>query len=183
MPSDKLPGVTKGEPHKQTITIATAQVEDIPQLQATAEESWWSTYGEYVAASFIEDFLARAYSTESLLAQVADPRSCFLVAKSSDALIGFGQVGPAMPRRDNAPVAPADLYRLYLLPAWQGQRIGSTLLAELEAWLRQRAYPYYGAYVHERNEPAKSFYARRGFVHKPECDVQDEWYLVKRLDR
>jgi GNAT superfamily N-acetyltransferase len=87
-----------------------------------------------------------------------------------------------MPRRDNAPVAPADLYRLYLLPTWQRQGIGSRLLVELEAWLRSQGYLLYGAYVHERNEPAKEFYACQGFVHKPECDIQDEWYLVKQLE-
>ena len=56
------------------------------------------------------------------------------------------------------------------------------MLGELEAWLRRQGYPFYGAYVHERNEPAKHFYARQGFVHNPECDLQDEWYLVKMLE-
>jgi GNAT superfamily N-acetyltransferase len=158
-------------------------VEEIPALQAVAAECWWATYGDYVSADFIENLLARAYNRERLLAQIADSQSFFLVAKRDDALIGFGQVGPTMPRRDKAPVAPADLHRLYLLPAWQGQGIGSRLLNELERWLRRKGYPYYGAYVHELNEPAKHFYTRRGFTHKPECDIQDEWYLVKQLDR
>jgi ribosomal protein S18 acetylase RimI-like enzyme len=173
--------------HTAPITITTALPEDIPALQATAAASWWATYGEYLPASFIEDFLARAYSSARLLAQLADPQSCFLVVKSNgalnEALIGFGQAGPPLPRHDHAPVAAADLHRLYLLPAWQRRGIGSRLLAELEAWLRGRAYPHYGAYVHERNEPARHFYARQGFIHKPECDIQGEWYLVKRLER
>ena len=91
----------------ETLSIAVAQPEDIPALQSTAAASWWATYGEYLAADFIENFLKRAYSKERLLAQVADPRSHFLVVKSDDAMIGFGQVGPPLPRRDVAPVAPA----------------------------------------------------------------------------
>jgi GNAT superfamily N-acetyltransferase len=170
-------------PHPEEIAITAAQLDDIPALQATAAASWWATYSTLLSASFIENFLARAYSNTRLLAQIADPKSYFLVVKSDDALIGFGQVGPTLPRRDDAPVAPADLYRLYLLPAWQRQGIGARLLGELETWLRQQAYPFYGAYVHEHNEPAKSFYARQGFTHKPECDVENEWYLVKPLDR
>jgi ribosomal protein S18 acetylase RimI-like enzyme len=165
----------------ESVTIAAAQAVDVAALQATAAACWWATYRELFSPSFIESFLARAYSTARLLAYIADPLSCFLVVKSGDALVGFGQVGPTLPRRDDAPVAAADLHRLYLLPAWQRRGIGSQLLAELEVWLRQQAHPSYGAYVHERNEPAKHFYARQGFVHKTECDVQDEWYLVKPL--
>jgi GNAT superfamily N-acetyltransferase len=73
------------------------------------------------------------------------------------------------------------LYRLYLLPAWQGQGIGTRLLVALEEWLREQGYAEYGAYVHERNEAAQRFYARQGFTHKPVCDIQDELYLVKQL--
>lgn len=183
MPTDK----PTAWPNVEAFRIVVAQPEDIPALRTTATASWWATYGDYLSASYIEDFLARAYSKTRLLAQMADVNSRFLVAKccggkSDDHLIGFGQVGPAFFRDDNAPVAPADLHRLYLLPAWQGRGIGARLLAKLEAWLRQKSYPLYGAYVHERNEPAQRFYARQGFIRKPECDVRDEWYLVKPLD-
>ena len=164
------------------ITISVAQMEDMAALQATAAACWWATYDTLFPAAFIEKFLARAYSNTRLQIELADTQSRFLVAKHDDALIGFGQVGPPWPRPDPAPVAPADLYRLYLLPAWQRQGIGTRLLCELEAWLCQQGYPCYGAYVHERNEPAKHFYMRQGFTHKPACDVQNEWYLVKRLD-
>lgn len=171
---------------RDAITIRPATPDDVAALQDTASACWWATYQEILPTSFIESFLTRAYSRVRLLAQLIDPSSYFLVVTArqeaeqmAEALIGFGQVGPPLPRRDFAPVAPADLHRLYLLPAWQRRGVGSRLLGELEIWLRQQGYPFYGAYVHERNEPAKDFYARQGFVHKAECDVQEEWYLVK----
>ena len=169
-------------PRTEAVTITVAQPEDIPALQATAAACWWATYGEVLSAAFIEGFLARAYSTTRLTTHLMDPACHFLVVKDGDALIGFGQAGPTLPRRDQAPVAPADLHRLYLLPQWQRRGIGTRLLGELEGWLHEQKHPYYGAYVHERNAPAQNFYWRQGFVHKLECDVQDEWYLVKRLD-
>lgn len=174
-------------------SIRRANPNDIAALQATAHACWWATYQEILPTSFIESFLSRAYSRAQLWAQLTDPHTLFLVvtarqgtqqglAQTADeVVIGFGQVGPPLPRPDSAPVAPADLHRLYLLPRWQRKGIGSRLVGELEAWLRQQGYPHYGAYVHERNEPAKHFYARQGFVHKAECDVQGEWYLVKTL--
>ena len=163
------------------MTIVVAQAEDVPALQAAAAASWWATYKDLLSADFIEKFLAHSYNERVLLKEIAGAQSRFLVAKQGDALIGFGQVGPALPRRDPAPVAPADLHRLYLLPQWQRQGIGAQLLGEMEGWLREQGYPVYGAYVLASNEPAKHFYLRQGFTHKPECDVQDEWYLVKRL--
>lgn len=183
MSADPLPHKVDRETFRgESTTIAVAQAQDIPALQATAAASWWATYGDYLSAEFIEDFLARAYNKGSLLAQIAKPNSCFLVVKRGEEVIGFGQAGAALPRRDAAPVAPADLHRLYLLSAWQGKGIGSRLLAQLETWLREQGYTTYGAYVHVRNHPAQRFYARQGFVRKPECDVPDEWYLVKQLD-
>ncbi len=166
----------------EALRIVVAQPEDIPALQSTAATAWWATYREYLDACFIEDFLASAYSTRTLSLHLVDPSTLFLAAKVEGTLIGFGQVGPTLARDDDAPVAPADLYRLYLLPQWQGRGIGARLLGVLEGWLREREYLTYGAYVHEYNETAKSFYARQGFTHHPECDVQNEWYLVKRLD-
>ena len=163
------------------VTITLAHAEDVAALQATAAACWWATYSALLSAEFIEKFLARAYHERALLKEIADKRSHFLVAKHDDALIGFGQVGPPLPRRDPAPVAAADLHRLYLLPEWQHQGIGAQLLHELEGWLRARGHAEYGAYVLARNEPAKHFYLRQRFTHKPECDVQDEWYLVKQL--
>lgn len=166
---------------RKIVTITVAQAEDIAALQVTAAACWWATYGVLLSADFIETFLARAYNAQVLLQEIANANSYFLIAQHGDALIGFGQVGPALPRRDRAPVAPADLHRLYLLPQWQRQGIGARLLAELEAWLRAQGHPYYGAYVLAANEPAKHFYQRQGFAHKPACDIQDEWYLVKQL--
>ena len=177
MSADPAPSAARSA----TVTVEVAQAADVPALQAVARASWWATYGDYLSPGFIEDFLARAYSPARLSVQLQDPQSCFLIAKNNDTLIGFGQVGPSLPRRDPAPVAPADLHRLYLLPAWQRQGIGAKLLGELEAWLRQRNYVCYGAYVHQRNEPAQRFYLRQGFIRKPACDVQDEWYLVKQF--
>ncbi len=169
-------------PHSDPVLIEVAQLQDIPALQATAAASWWATYGALMSASFIENFLSRAYRADTLALQLTDGRSRFLVVKAENAVVGFGQVGPTLPRRGNAPVAPADLYRLYLLPEWQRRGIGAMLLAHLESWLCDQGYAYYGAYVHERNEPAKEFYKRQDFVRLPECDVTDEWYLVKTLD-
>lgn len=179
------------------ITIRRANPNDIAALQSTASACWWATYQEILPASFIESFLTRAYRHDRLLAQVSDPNTLFLVVTAhheldrgsgpasnevvGEVIVGFGQVGPPLPRLDDAPVAPADLHRLYLLSAWQRHGIGSRLLGELEAWVHEQGHLTYGAYVHSRNEPAKHFYARQGFVHKAECDVQDEWYLVKSL--
>lgn len=161
--------------------IRVARQADLPAIQTTAAASWRATYGTYMQPTFIENFLARAYSLDVLGLHVSDPKSRFLVVEAGSEVVGFGQVGPALPRRDDAPVAPADLFRLYLLPDWQRRGIGRVLLGKLEGWLRAQGYSRYGAYVHVRNEPAKSFYQSRGFIHVPDCDVHDEWYLIKEL--
>ena len=171
---------------QQSYQIEVAQGEDIVALQVAAEASWRATYASIFTPDFITRFLARAYSVESLRRTIQSPNSCFLVVKCETAqckatVLGFGQVGSGQPRRDGKPVAPAELYRLYVVPSQQRQGLGSRLLAELEAWLLAQGYDHYACYVHARNELGKAFYQRQGFVHTPASDFEDEWYMVKGL--
>jgi GNAT superfamily N-acetyltransferase len=165
--------------------IALAQAGDIPSLQEAAGASWRATYNGIFTPEFIERFLAQAYSPESLERALQNSRTQFLVAKAEDQsaeVIGYCQVGPPS-HVERAPAGCGELYRLYIRPEWQRQGIGSRLLAEVEAWLAERGYERYGAYVHAANEQGKAFYARRGFARHPQGDLDDEWYLVKEIER
>lgn len=159
-----------------------ARLDDVAALQATAATCWYATYGEIYTPVFIANFLARAYTPAGLRHAIQDAASCFLVVAREDELVGFGQVGPAFHAGDGPQLAPNDLYRLYLLPEYQRQGLGSCLLGGLEAWLREQGADCYGCYVHARNEIGKTFYARKGFIRQPIRDSADEWYLLKKTE-
>ena len=74
----------------------------------------------------------------------------------------------------------AELFRIYLRPAYIGTGVGSALLAR-EHSLRTRSVPSYYCFVHKDNELGKCFYLRQGFRHLPGSDRDDEWYMEKTI--
>ena len=155
------------------VVIATATEDDIAGIQLAAAESWRAAYAGIFSPDFIEAFVGRAYSSESLRRVIHSTQSIFVVARTEGEVIGFSHAG--FGRRG------AELYRIYLRPAWWGSGVGDLLLAQTETWLRDEGYPGYGCYVHRRNSVGQRFYAKHNFIRVPAHDEDDNEYLWKTL--
>lgn len=162
--------------HMTELVLVQAQKADIPAIQDVAAESWRATYGHIFQPDFIDQFLARAYSAEALRHSITSERTLFLVAKEDEQVVGFSEVGESQPNAEFV------LFRIYLLPACWGRGIGGRLLERAEKWLRERGATGYCCHVHSQNEVGKAFYQKAGFVHLPERDREDEWYMWKPLE-
>ena len=81
------------------VVVRDATERDIPAIQQVARASWSATYGEIYAAEFIDDFLGRAYSTESLKRSIdaADAAATghFLVAERDGELVAMSSAQDA----------------------------------------------------------------------------------------
>jgi diamine N-acetyltransferase len=164
----------------EDVRIEVARVEDIPSLQVAAANCWWATYADIFTNEFIQRFLTRAYSVESMERALTNRRTHFIVAKREDEVVAFSQTGPPTHPHEALPGC-GELYRLYVTPTWQRRGLGRRLLADVEGWLSAQGFARYGCYVHARNDRAKLFYAQFNFTRLPERDLDDEWYLVKEL--
>lgn len=159
-------------------TFETAAEADIAGIQFTAEESWRATYRGIFPDAFIDQFLANAYSKESLTRAIKNPRTPFLVAKEDGvAVVAFCQYGPSLSGED------MELYRLYVDPDYWRLGLGGRLLEMLESDLRAKGVSRYFCYVHALNEVGKAFYLKRGFVHEATRDksADQEWCMEKTL--
>jgi GNAT superfamily N-acetyltransferase len=146
---------------------------DIAGIQAVARASWHEAYRDIFSAESIDAFLASAYSRISLRAALASKKATFLVAQNEGRVLGYSQFGD----RGGGP----ELFRLYVEPRWWGRGIGRRLLSHAEMQFGALGVRRYFLTLHRQNERAKSFYARRGFVHHAPRDHDDEWYMVKVL--
>lgn len=155
------------------VEIGVAGEEDIPGIQLAAAESWRAAYAGIFSPDFIEAFIGRAYSSESLRRVIHSTRSVFVVARRDGEVIGFSHAGFG-PRN-------AELYRIYLRPAWWGSGVGDLLLRRTEGWLREEGYQGYGCYVHSRNMTGRRFYEKHNFRCLPEYNREDELYMWKDL--
>ena len=152
------------------------QTSDVEAVLAIAREAWQFTYATIFDPAFIDQFVRTHYAPERLRALVPLVEAhqlFFAVALDAEQRIGFCHIGPT--------ARGAELFRIYLRPAYIGRGIGSTLLERGEEFLRTRGFPTYYCFVHKANELGKRFYLRHGFRHRPESDQNDEWYMEKRL--
>ena len=150
-------------------TVRDARPGDVERIAEIARASWTETYRDIFEPAYIEEFLARYYAPDALVAAVERAAgrddAHFLVAERDGEVIAYANygVGPRGP----------ELWRIYADPAHYGTGAGSALLDELERRLDVDAYVLD---VHSRNERGRAFYDRRGFViagggATPECDL------------
>ena len=99
---------------------------------------------------------------------IANPTSTVLLARDADTLIGAVMVGFDGHR--------GWIYYLGVIPARQRQRLGVTLMAAAEDWLRACGAPKLQLMVRNDNQPALDFYAALGL------ELQPVVTLGKRLD-
>jgi ribosomal protein S18 acetylase RimI-like enzyme len=158
------------------IVYRSLQTSDVDAVFAVAREAWQFTYATIFDPAFVDQFVRTNYAPERLCALVplVEAHQMFFdVALDADQIIGFCNIG--MTARG------AELFRIYLRPAYIGRRIGSTLLERGEGFLQTRGFPTYYCFVHKDNELGKRFYLRHGFRHRPESDQNEEWYMEKQL--
>ena len=158
------------------VIIRPIRESDVKSVHAVALETWQYTYRNIFNQQFIENFVNQNYApdaTISLFPRLNSGTMCFYVAEYESKVIGFCNIGINQQM--------AELYRIYLLPAYIGQGIGQKLLGLGETFLSEHNIPSYFCFVHKDNEIGKRFYLRYGFQHIHEKDHDEEWYMEKRI--
>jgi GNAT superfamily N-acetyltransferase len=153
------------------ITIERAVPEDADEIRDVAYQSWCAAYRDIFTLDFINEFFAQNWAQERLIGAIQT--HIFLVARDEERIVALAHAGT----RD----ARTTLYRLYALPEYWRSGVGTRLLDALEADLREVGVDTYHCFVLRENEIGKRFYFKRGFVHTPEHDHDDEWYMLKKL--
>jgi ribosomal protein S18 acetylase RimI-like enzyme len=159
-----------------SISYRALRTEDAEAVFDAAWEAWRFTYATIFDPVFVDQFVRTNYAPDRLRAlvpAVAAQQMFFDVALDGDRIIGFCHIG-VTPRG-------AELFRIYLRPAYIGMGVGSRLLERGEHLLRTQRVSSYHCFVHKDNDLGKRFYLRQGFQHVPGSDRDDEWYMEKVL--
>ncbi len=134
------------------VTIRDAGPADIEAVRALLARTWHATYDAILGPEVVTETIARWHNPEALSRDIGGP--AFLVAETDGALAGTALAS-------EAPAGTVNLHRLYVDPAFQGQRIGARLLAAVTRRFPQAAE--IRLEVEPRNAPAIAFYAAQGF--------------------
>ena len=153
------------------VSIERANVKNVPAIKQVLSETWRATYSSFLSQATIHAVTSVWHSSDQLAAEILNPRIFFGVAKTDDgAIIGLTTVGQIT---DDTVV----LARLYVLPQYQRQGIGSRLLqAGITAFPTARTIRLE---VEENNQSACTFYHNHGYRETESKEERVEGDVIK----
>lgn len=142
------------------IHIRTAKIEDAPHIAKVHVDSWRTTYAGIVPDAFLYENLTYESRTKSWEKQLQADETTILVAENKQGeLIGFASGGRE--RSGKYKHVDGELYAIYLLQTYQGQKIGFALVEAMAQSLLKQEFSAMLVWVLEQNS-AKYFYEKLG---------------------
>ena len=135
---------------------------DLPQVAHVARITWDATYQQTIAPENRREFLELSYQPENLVDAVDAPGHWFYVAEFNQEVIGFGH----FLQRYHPTQRRTELVRLYVLPEYQHEGIGTAILKTGFAALAQAHMQQCFVSVQASNASARKFYEGHGFVFR-----------------
>jgi GNAT superfamily N-acetyltransferase len=146
-----------------TFAVRTAVYEDAKDIAHVHVESWKAAYKGVVHQSYLDNGLdkeTRRKRWEDSFEKVGDHYEIY-IALDDGRTIGFADVGVS---RDEDKKDYAELYAIYLDPAYYGQGAGRLLFNECRQKTKKMNYKKLFVWVLEGNKIARDFYERMGAV-------------------
>ena len=143
-------------------TVRPAVAADVEEITRIQTATWAAAYADLVPAAAIEH-LSGPEAGEAWAAAVE--AGAVLVATEGGWTVGFVAAGPADVPSDSplGPEAWGEVGALLVEPRWGRRGHGGRLLAAAAAALRGRGARYGLAWVPEKDDASRRFYARAGW--------------------
>lgn len=174
---------------EMNITIRPAVPADADNLAELAASTFRDTFAADNDPADMARHVAEAYGALQQGRELADPNVTTLLVAAADELIGYAQL-----RRGPAPACvademPVELWRFYVTREWHGQGVAQELMRAVRRAADDAGASTLWLGVWERNERAKAFYRRCGFVDVGShvfmigSDAQTDRILVRLIAR
>jgi GNAT superfamily N-acetyltransferase len=144
------------------IQVRRAGAADIEDLLTVSTNLWREDAGTHDPTVMNTSWPAQ-HGRESFEALAADPDRVGLLAYVGGALAG-GLMGSLPPLTPFTLVREARLNSLWVDPDQRSGGVGSLLVEEFRAWVREKGAPYAVVTAFAANERAQAFYQREGFA-------------------
>jgi GNAT superfamily N-acetyltransferase len=160
---------------------------DATALTELAARTFRETFAADNRPEDIAVHAAHAYGTAQQESELVDPAIVTLLVEVDGQLAGYAQLRSAVPPPCVTGEAPVELWRFYIAQPWHGQGVAQALMRRVERDAYRRGGRTLWLGVWERNERAKAFYHKNGFmdvgshVFMVGTDAQTDRILVRPL--
>jgi GNAT superfamily N-acetyltransferase len=177
------------------VVIRSASTADAAQIAVVMRDSWFAAYDGIIAPAIIDRATApdggarvrqsfRMRPWQRMIAAVARQPGRAQADPAVPDIIGYASFGPERDVLDTPWPYPltsagsggkvAELYALYVHPAWWSTGTGRALMDQVLAKVRAAGYGYITLWVLEANARARRFYQRAGFIPDGARHVLDD---------
>ncbi len=147
----------------QNVFIKKADIETLDLLQAIAKETFYETFSAENSAENMQSYLEEKFSIQQLNLELNNPYSSFYIAYFHDLTIGYLKINEADAQTEKQVGASLEIERIYVLKAFQGQKIGQLLYEKALEIAKEKQVEYVWLGVWEENKRAIQFYQKHGF--------------------
>jgi ribosomal protein S18 acetylase RimI-like enzyme len=172
------------------LIIRAAQPDEAPGMARVHVETWRTAYAGILPAAFLADLSVQtaAENWRKAFAELKTPDEAVFVAESeAGEIVGIAMCGPL---RDQDSFYQAEIYTLYVLPAYQNQGVGRRLFAVcIQHLVQQLCAETLLVWVMAEN-PYRKFYeslggkpARQKIVEVGGKTITDVGYGWEEIDR
>jgi diamine N-acetyltransferase len=146
------------------VVIRAATADDAERLAEIGARTFHESFVDDTPPDDMSAYLAQAFGVAQQAAELAEPGALYLLAEVGGEAVGYALLASYPPPDCVRGPSPLVLSRLYSRKAWIGRGVGPRLLAAVIAAALERGARTLWLTVWERNERAKAFYRKQGFV-------------------
>ena len=156
-----------------SIVIRTGVAADATALAELAARTFRETFAADNRPEDMALHAERAYGTSQQERELVDPNIATLLVEVDAQLAGFAQLRSGVPPSCVTGEEPVELWRFYIAQPWHGGGVAQALMRKVETHAYQRGGRTLWLGVWARNERAKAFYHKNGFM-----DVGSHVFMV-----
>lgn len=170
-----------------SIVIRAGVATDASGLAELAARTFRETFAADNRPEDIALHTAHAYGTSRQERELVDPDIATLLVEVDGQLAGYAQLRSGLPPACVTGEEPVELWRFYIAQPWQGRGVARALMRRVESEAYRSGGRTLWLGVWERNERAKVFYHKSGFmdvgshVFMVGTDAQTDRILVRPL--
>lgn len=147
----------------EIVPVTASKQQDIVTLQEIATKSFTAMFGPYHEPQAVKTYTDETYALPVLIRELNDPDSRTYFLKLNDTPVGYLKLNWRMAQTDQVFENAMQLQRIYLLPEYWNQHLGSYLMDKALDEAKKSRVKTVWLGVWEHNDRARHFYERYGF--------------------
>ena len=169
------------------VTYKTCSIDDLTTLIDIAKSTFVAAFKKDNNPDDFETYITSAFSEKKFKSELLNPNSTFYFAYVNNDLIGYFKLNEKEAQNEKFDQEGVELERIYILEAFQKQRLGEKLLYKALEITKAKKAAFLWLGVWEQNNDAIRFYEKHGFTkfsthpYYLGNDKQIDWLLKRNL--